>query len=131
MSTIICVKSVPVKPVRRTPRPSVPFGQGILASHPFAGRMPYTQADLDEAAQMFADSRTEAITPDWDALAQEAEYQAKLDAMAPAVFGRCLNCSMPCDDLTFQGLCDRCDDLADDASTASRNYSAGLGFQVF
>jgi hypothetical protein len=80
---IIALPSLPVKPTRKSPRPSAPFGAGIL---PHAGRrMPYTQADLDEAVLMFADSPE----PDWDAMALEAEHQARLDAMAPATYGRC------------------------------------------
>jgi hypothetical protein len=102
------------------------FGQGIAI--PYKGRqMPYTQADLDEAVRMFAGSPE----PDWDAMALEAEYQARLDAMAPSQYGRCLLCSTLCDDLTFQGLCDRCDDDATNDSTACRNQFAGLGRQVF
>ena len=126
MSRIMCVATLKVKPTRKSPRPSAPFGQGILASRPFAGRMPYTLADLSDAAAMFASAE-----PDWDALAFEAECQDRLDAMAPSTYGHCLNCSRPCDDLTEQGLCDRCDSAADDASIASRNYAAGLGFRVF
>jgi len=103
------------------------FGAGILRSVPFAGRMPYTQADLDEAVRMFADD----AEPNWDAMALEAEHQARCEAQAPTVCGRCLNCSDVTNDLTSKGLCDRCDDAATDASTASRNYAAGLGFRVF
>lgn len=35
-----------IKLSRRTPRPAEPFGCGILASKPYAGRMPFTAADL-------------------------------------------------------------------------------------
>jgi hypothetical protein len=78
--------------------------------------MPYTQADLDEAVLMFADTQD----PDYDAMALEAEYQARLDAMAPATYGRCLNCSRLYDDLTPQGLCDACDVTACETSSVKR-----------
>jgi hypothetical protein len=122
MPTIMCVKSVPVKPLRRTPRLSAPFGAGIESRsyyHPFAGQMPYTQADLDEAAAMFADARVDAITPDWDAMAQEAEYQARLDAMAPATYGRCVVCSAVADYLEPNGLCPNCDVHACETSSVN------------
>ena len=108
-------------------RESHRFGAGILPYVPFAGRMPYTVADADWAVQAFADSGE----PDWDSLAEEAELQARYKAQAPTIFGHCQLCGMSCDDLTFQGLCDRCDDLATDASIACRNLAAGIGFKVF
>ena len=130
MSRIICIADTKVKATRKSPRPSAPFGQGILASRPFAGRMPFTTADLAEAALMFADDATTTADTDWDALALEAEEKARYESQAATVFGHCLNCSLPCDDLTAQGLCDRCDDAATDASIASKNASYGLGFVV-
>ena len=107
-----------------------PFGVGILASRPFAGRMPYTAQDLADAAAMFAAADEDRQI---DALAAQREWEACYEAglLTPVEFGRCLNCGQPCDELTEQGLCDRCDDLAIDSSTASRNYAAGLGFKVF
>ncbi len=46
MSRIICTATPKIKPARKIPRPATRFGAGILASHPFAGRMPYAAADL-------------------------------------------------------------------------------------
>jgi hypothetical protein len=43
----------------------------------------------------------------------------------------CLNCGQRCKDLTSQGLCDRCDDLATNATIAGQNCRAGLGYTVF
>ena len=107
-------------------------GAGIPAYRPFAGRMPYTQADLDEAARMFADDATEP-EPDWDAMAAQRAWEDAYEAgrLAPPEIDRCLLCGETSVDLTFQGLCDRCDDAATDASTASQNLAGGLGFNVF
>ena len=76
MATIAATHTV----VNSGRRESRPFGAGINPYRPFAGRMPYTVADADAAVLMFADSPE----PDWVALALEAEYQDRLDAMAPA-----------------------------------------------
>ena len=88
---------------------------------------PYTQADLDWAAQMFADVEADR---ELDARALEAEWTDQFNGSLPAA-GHCLLCGDRCDDLTFQGLCDRCDTLATDATTAGQNGRAGLGYRVF
>ncbi|MGP0069008.1 MAG: hypothetical protein ACLQGP_36085 [Isosphaeraceae bacterium] len=90
--------------VVKTGNATHPFGAGILRSVPFAGRMPFTQADLDWAAAAFADDATDP-EPDWDAMALEAEYQDRLDAMAPSTYGRCDLCGERCDYIEPNGLC--------------------------
>jgi hypothetical protein len=94
------------------------FGVGILRSLPFAGFMPYTQQDLDDAAAMFADSPE----PDWDMLAREAESQDRYESMAPTIFGHCQLCGEVNSDLNDNGLCDRCDVIACEKSTTQRPY---------
>jgi hypothetical protein len=87
--------------------------------------------DLDEAA-MFAADATES-EPDWDSIAAQRAWEDSYEAglIASPEIDRCLLCGATSVDLTFQGLCDPCDDAATDASTACQNYAAGLGFQVF
>jgi hypothetical protein len=46
---------IPVKPTRRSPRPTTRFGSGLTPYIPDAGRMPYTAADLEWAVQAFED----------------------------------------------------------------------------
>ena len=90
-------------------------------------RMPYTWQDLQDAAQMFGDAETDRH---FEEQALEAEWTDQFNGTIPAA-GHCLLCGERCDDLTFQGLCDRCDDLATDATTACQNAQAGLGYNVF
>jgi hypothetical protein len=90
-------------------------------------RRPYTQADLDWAAQAFGDTKANR---ELEARALDAEWVDQFNGSIPAA-GHCLNCGDRCDDLTFQGLCDRCDTLATDATTAGQNGRAGLGYRVF
>jgi hypothetical protein len=90
-------------------------------------RMPYTQADLDWAAQFFGeldDARQleeRALLAQWD-----DQFIGTIHAI-----GHCLLCGDRCDDLTSQGLCDRCDDLACEAAIAGANARSGLGYSVF
>jgi hypothetical protein len=95
-----------------------PFGAGIFAYVPFAGRMPYTQADLDEVAQMFADAEEDR---QYDELAAQREWEGMYEAglLSPVEFGRCAVCSTPYDDLTPQGLCDACDIHACETSSTN------------
>ncbi len=90
-------------------------------------RMPYTAQDLQDAAQMFGDADENRRLEEQ---AQEAAWYDQFNGSFPTT-GHCLLCGDRCDDLTFQGLCDRCDDLATDATTACQNAQAGLGYQVF
>jgi hypothetical protein len=90
-------------------------------------RMPYTAQDLADAAAMFADAESDR---ELEARAREAEWTDQFNGSLPAA-GHCLLCGDRCDDLTFQGLCDRCDTLATDATTAGQNGRAGLGYRVF
>ena len=90
-------------------------------------RRPFTQADLDWAAQMFGDAESDR---ELETRALEAEWTDQFNGSIPAA-GHCLNCGDRCDDLTREGLCDRCDTLATDATTAGQNGRAGLGYRVF
>ena len=90
-------------------------------------RRPYTQADLDWAAQAFGAAEANR---ELEARALDAEWDDQFNDSIPAT-GHCLNCGDRCDDLTAQGLCDRCDTLATDATTAGQNGRAGLGYRVF
>lgn len=69
MSTMIRRDRIKVKPARKTVRPDAPFGVGLLVSAPYYGNQPFTQDDLDWAAQAFA--RDDEGTP-FDLLAAEA-----------------------------------------------------------
>ena len=90
-------------------------------------RMPYTAQDLADAAAMFADAESDR---ELEARAREAEWTDQFNGSLPAA-GHCLLCGDRCDDLTFQGLCDRCDTLACNATIAGQNARAGLGYRIF
>ncbi len=90
-------------------------------------REPYTWQDLQEAAQMFGDAEADRILEE---RAQEAAWYDQFNGTFPEA-GLCLMCRERCDDLNFQGLCDRCHDLATDATIAGQNARAGLGYRVF
>ena len=90
-------------------------------------RMPFTQADLDWAAQAFGELED---APRLEEQAFQAAWDDQLNNSLPMA-GHCLNCGDRCGDLTFQGLCDRCDDLACNATIAGQNARAGLGHRVF
>jgi hypothetical protein len=116
MSRIFRTANVPVKATRKTERPAGRFGQGILPYRPFAGVMPFSQADLDWATQSFNDDSE----PDYDAMALEAEYQSRYESQAPVTYGRCLSCNGTFDYLEANGLCPRCDIHASEVSTPNR-----------
>src|SRR5262249_480759 len=99
------------------------FGRGI----PAGDRRPYTQADLDWAAQAFGDAEDDRRLEE---LATQAAWEDRVNGSIPPG-GHCLVCGDRCEDLTFQGLCDRCDTLASDATIAGENGRAGLGYRVF
>jgi hypothetical protein len=90
-------------------------------------REPYTLQDALEAAQMFGDAEADRRLEEQ---AQEALWYDQFNGSFPKA-GHCLLCGDRCDDLTFHGLCDRCDDLATDATIAGQNARAGLGYNVF
>jgi hypothetical protein len=75
MTRIIALTRPQVKPTRRTSKPARPFGEGI-----FTRREPDTAADLAWAAQNLNADTTNDNVPDSDALAGEAEAQARLEA---------------------------------------------------
>jgi hypothetical protein len=91
-------------------------------------RMPYTQADLDWAAQFFGQLEDERRELEERAL--QAQWDDQFVGTIPMT-GHCLLCGDRCDDLTFQDLCDRCDDLACEAAIKGENHRAGLGYRVF
>ena len=61
MSKILCVRSIPVKRTRKSPRSSEPFGAGILPYVPHTGRMPFTAEEEAEAVLMFADTKPASL----------------------------------------------------------------------
>ena len=62
--------------------------------------------------------------------ALEAAWDDQFNDTIPAT-GHCLSCGDRCDDLTSQGLCDRCDSLATDATIACQNKAAMGQYRVF
>ena len=118
----------PVKPTRRTPRPTVAFGAGLLCYVPLAVLAPGFAEPSDEdravVAEMFADAE-----PDYDAMADEAAYLASLESLDPPP-GICRSCGQAADDLTG-GRCDACDRAGTDATIACVNARFGLGKRVF
>jgi hypothetical protein len=99
-----------------------------FAALPARGRrMPYTQVDPDWAAYFFGeldDARQ------LEERALQARWDDRFVGTLP-VTGHCLLCGDRCDNLTPQGLCDRCDDAAYEATIAGENARAGLGYRVF
>jgi hypothetical protein len=81
--SIISRPRPPVKPTRRAIPSARPFGEGILLDRG-ERRMPFTQADLDWAAQTFngdaADSDATPSDADLDFAAGCAMAQALMDA---------------------------------------------------
>ena len=75
MSRIMCVSSTKVK---ATPPALLPPWHGLTRYVPDAGRMPFTQADLQWAAAAFADD----ARPDFDQLAGEAAFLASCEALS-------------------------------------------------
>ena len=111
----------------RTVKPET-FARGI----PSMGRRPYpyTQADLDWAAQAFGDAKADRENGRLDEQAQEAAWYDQFHDTVAAT-GHCLNCGDRCDDLTSQGLCDVCDMAATESGIACINGLHGLGRRVF
>jgi hypothetical protein len=77
---------------------------------------------------MFGDSEEENAWLEEQAL--QAAWDAQFDETIPAS-GFCPMCGDECDDPTFQGLCDRCDDPACDAAIAGEDARAGFGYRGF
>lgn len=90
-------------------------------------RQPFTQADLDWAAQTFGEIEDDRRLEEQ---ALQAAWDDQFNDTLPAP-GFCRMCGDRCDDLTFQGPCDRCDDLACEATIAGQYARAGLGQRVF
>src|SRR5581483_7375407 len=109
------------------------FGRGIQP----ARRRPFVPSidDLNWAAQFFGELedariREEAENRRLEEQALEAAWNRQFEDTMPMT-GHCLNCGDRCDDLTSQGLCDRCDTIASEASIACINGLHGLGHRVF
>jgi hypothetical protein len=90
-----------------------------------ARRQPYTWQDLQDAAAMFGELEDNRQL---DELALQAAWDDQFNASIAA--GHCLNCGDHAD-LTSQGLCDRCDSLATDATIACQNKAAMGQYRVF
>lgn len=127
MSRIIAIPSTKSKPARRTPRPDAPFGSGVF--QPRAGREPYTKAEADWWAEQSREADDIGID-DIEGRIELAAYLDSIDALTPPA-AICRSCGDYADTLTG-GICRSClERAADDASVASANYAAGLGYRVF
>jgi hypothetical protein len=133
---IISTRTRRVKPVRKSPRPAAPFGQGL---YPKRTRLEPSDADRQWAAQVFgADADWDARMadadqpePDWDMLAGEAACLDAMCALTPPAAGTCKKCGEPAEALSW-GMCPDCyDDAATDAAIACVNSLYGLGRRVF
>jgi len=127
MTAILFDSTLTVNPALRT------FGRGIQP----ARRRPFVPSidDLAWAAQFFGEMedtriREEAENHRLEELAAEAAWNRQFEDTLPMT-GHCLNCGDRCDDLTAQGLCDRCDTIASEDSIACINALYGLGRRVF
>ena len=100
------------------------FGHGIQPDR----RRPFVPSieDLNWAAQFFGTSNR----PPAGRAGRRGLWYHRFDDTMP-LSGHCLNCGDRCDDLTFQGLCDRCDTLATEDTIACVNQLHGLGRRVF
>ncbi len=83
--------------------------------------------DLNWAAQFFGDIED---THRLEERALEAAWTDQFNDSFPLT-GHCLNCGDCCDDLTSQGLCDRCDTIASEDSIACINHLHGLSRRAF
>jgi hypothetical protein len=110
MSRIIAIPTRKVKAVRKTARPSAPFGAGIL---PRTTRFEPTDEDRAAAAQLFADDC------DWD-----ARMASGLETC-----GACGRPVEPCD--LECGLCCECLSRAEEATMASQYAGVGLGWHTY
>jgi hypothetical protein len=88
-------------------------------------RMPYTQADLDWAAQTFGELE-DARQLEEQAL--QAAWDDQFNDTIPA--GCCRSCGEPAESLA-DGLCPDCERQADEATYACVNRHFGLGNRVF
>jgi hypothetical protein len=125
--TILFDSTLTVNPASQT------FGRGIAPPR----TTHFEPGDEDRAwAAEFFDRLEQAryqeernLRPEEQAL--EAAWSDQFNDTLPSLTGHCLNSGDRCDDLTFQGLCDRCDTIASEASIACINGLHGLGHRVF
>jgi hypothetical protein len=99
------------------------FGRGISRQK----LQPFTQADLDWAAQFFGDLESDR---ELEERYQQFRYDAQFDGTFPQT-GHCLCCGDRCDDLTKDGLCDACDTNATNSGIACQNLSYCGQYRVF
>jgi hypothetical protein len=90
-----------VKKTRVSDRPAARFGAGLLRSLP-AYQEPYSAADLEWAAQAFADGPE----PDWDAIYGERELELRYEESV-ADGSHCAICGLR-DDFLLDGVCPPC-----------------------
>ncbi len=90
-------------------------------------RQPFTQADLDWAAQAFGDAEADR----WlEEQAEQARWDDQFNRTFPA--GLCQLCGEPSNQLDpVHELCPECLDRAEFATLAGQNERAGLGYRVF
>jgi hypothetical protein len=118
MSTMTAARSK-IKPTRRTARPDAPFGAGILRFVPLAVTCPdhFEPSELDRAAAaaMFG---------------ADADWSARMAADANG--DDCEACGRPVGRGELEGgLCNVCQCRAEEATTASLYYSAGMGWRSY
>lgn len=107
------------------------FGRGI--NPPRSTHFEPSDADRAWAAELFDRLEQARFIEEenrrLEELAAEAEW---LDQFNNSILtGHCLNCGDRCEDLTVQGLCDRCDTAATEATIACVNGTHGLGYRTF
>jgi hypothetical protein len=107
------------------------FGRGIAP--PRTVHFEPNDEDRAWAAEVFdglEQERHQAENCRLEEQALEAAWADQFNDTMPLT-GHCLNCGDRCDDLTAQGLCDRCDTIASEDSIACVNALHGLGRRVF
>lgn len=108
MSRMMVVSTPKIKPVRRTPRPAAPFGQGILPAR--RERFEPSAADRAWAAQVFS---------------ADGDWAGRLASGLET----CECCGRPVErGGLVGGLCGVCETRALDASMASMYLGAGLAY---
>lgn len=124
----------PIKPTRRTPKTAARFGAGILASRPSVGLKPYTERDLIDAAEMFAEDEARRVDADLERRAIEAEWQDHVSWTASTTESRCGLCGLltPDDELDGRSeMCTSCHSASEDASERMTNLTNGLGYEIY
>jgi hypothetical protein len=102
--------------------------RSVKSDHPIRERRrPYTQADLDWAAQAFGELEDNRRLEEQ---AEQAAWDDRFNRGFPA--GCCQLCGEPADELDpVHELCSGCLTAAENAGVAGENGRAGLGYRVF